>query len=100
MQTLQAMHKAGCISLIDIVEGRFPPSLFFTEFDISLVFERLQVKGFNHWIYRILESTAYFFLIVPHYHGLALFGVFPGEVFSSQTEDSNMYPTSLSEHGF
>ncbi|KAG4997991.1 hypothetical protein JHK84_029016 [Glycine max] len=77
MQTLQAMHKAGCISLIDIVEGRFPPSLFFTEFDISLVFERLQVKGFNHWIYRILESTAYFFLIVPHYHGLALFGVFP-----------------------
>ncbi|KAL5139402.1 Protein MOR1 [Glycine soja] len=47
MQTLQAMHKAGCISLIDIVEGR------------------------------ILESTAYFFLIVPHYHGLALFGVFP-----------------------
>ncbi|KAL5195472.1 Protein MOR1 [Glycine soja] len=46
-QTLQAMHKAGCISLIDIVEGR------------------------------ILESTAFFFLIVPPSHGVALFDVFP-----------------------
>lgn len=23
-QTLQAIHKAGCISLADVVEGRFP----------------------------------------------------------------------------
>jgi len=39
-QTLQAMHKAGCISLIDIVEGRFP--IFFIELS-SLLFEGLSI---------------------------------------------------------
>jgi len=28
-QTLQAIHKAGCISLVDIVEGRFPHHDYF-----------------------------------------------------------------------
>jgi cytoskeleton-associated protein 5 len=28
-QTLQAMHKAGCISLVDIVEGRFSHQDYF-----------------------------------------------------------------------
>jgi cytoskeleton-associated protein 5 len=28
-QTLQAMHKAGCIGLVDIVEGRFSHQDYF-----------------------------------------------------------------------
>jgi len=38
-QTLQAIHKAGCISLVDVVEGRFPRSWLFSSFILGLEFK-------------------------------------------------------------
>jgi len=43
-QTLQAMHKAGCISLIDIVEGRFPSLFFLLNFIVVFYIKGYRLK--------------------------------------------------------
>nr|KYP53049.1 Cytoskeleton-associated protein 5 [Cajanus cajan] len=43
-QTLQAMHKAGCISLIDIVEGRFPLLYLLLKFIVDFYLKATDVK--------------------------------------------------------
>jgi len=96
IQTLQAMHKAGCITLIDIVEGRFR----ILDFLFNLVVFCLKGYTVNSLVTSFKESLslAFFFVYTPNCRGLALhcLVLFVVKFISSQTEDyHNIHLASL-----